>query len=348
MPFIARKDNRTVIPADVDDGEDVYCTQCGDVMRVRGPFEDGRSRHFYHVNNVGGSCTGSGPDSEPGPAESETHQRLKALAVTGLRGRFDEYARCGPEITIDISSTSTEADQRRADVLLEFEDTNRFFGKGVIVEVQHLNAGKDIRATTHDYLSQDFSVYWATVDDFSDGRFLIEEMEAAFDERRDAAFALYRDAPPALDAPDRLITPDEEEDARYTTTDLVPECSHLLVPADEAYRVCVRCGVEIETCVYDDQRGRLRNTDTVPSYFEGERVLATDRRSVDYPVSIRPVEEEGESPDHTHIWGRSSGIFGGDKYRCTRCDSTLLVSPNRIQLTHETAEPWKPDEAPWE
>ncbi|WP_323172193.1 hypothetical protein [Natrialba sp. PRR66] len=294
----------------MDDSDTVYCTSCGGRMRVRGPFDDGRVRHFYHIDNVGGCAAATASGGDPGPAESDTHEKLKAFAVSGLRQRFEDYARCGPEITVDVAATDTSVDQRRADALLEFTDSNRFFGDGVIVEVQHLNVEKDIRTTTHDYLAQDFSVYWATVEDFTDDRFLVEEMDAAFDERQDTAFASYWDAPPALDAPDRLITPDEEEDARYTTTDLVPECSHLLVPADEAYRVCVRCGVEIETCVFDDQRGRLRSTDTVPSYFEGERVLAADRRSVEYPVSIRPVDEEGTPPDHTHIWGRSSGIFG--------------------------------------
>ncbi|WP_306053910.1 competence protein CoiA family protein [Natronococcus wangiae] len=301
MPFIARKEDRTVIPADVGDGEDVYCKTCGEVMRVRGPFDDGRARHFYHVRDVGDGCATAARSAEAGSAESETRQRLKALAVAGLRDRFVEYARCGPKITLYVAATETEADQRRADALLEIEERNRFFGEGLIVEVQHLNVGKDIRATTHDYLAEGYSVYWATADDFSDDRFLVEEMDAAFDERRDAAFASYRDAPPALDAPDRLISP--EADARYTTTDLVPECEHLFVPEKGVYEVCVRCGVELVTCFYDESRDKLRNTDEVSPRFEGKTVAAADRASVEYPVSVRPVEEEGSPPDHTHKWG---------------------------------------------
>ncbi len=125
MPFIACKDDRTIIPQDVDDGDTIYCTSCGGPMRVRGPFDDGRARHFYHIENVGG-CTAAGATGDPGPAESETHEKLKAFAVAGLRRRFDDYTRCDPEITIDVAATETAVDQRRADTLLEFDDVGRF------------------------------------------------------------------------------------------------------------------------------------------------------------------------------------------------------------------------------
>lgn len=344
MPFIARKDDRTVIPTDVDHGVTVTCTSCGGPMRVRGPFDDGRTRHFYHIDNVG-DCTAAGSSGDPGLAESATHEKLKAFAVSGLRRRFDDdtYTRCGPEITVGVARTDTDVEQRRADALLEFHDMNRFFGEGVIVEVQHLNAGKDIRATTHDYLAQGYSVYWATVDDFTESEFLVEVMDAAFDERKDAAFTPYRDPPPPLDAPDRLITPDNN--APHTTTDPVPRCAHELVSGDESSRVCVRCGLQMNLCLYDEGRGFLRPLKRYDRRVSGEKVWAADQGSVEHPVEVRPVTEHGDSPDHTHQWWKPNDVFGGDKYRCSECESIMLVGADEIAIVHEEAsDSWRPDD----
>lgn len=117
MPFIARDDDRHVIPADVADGDDVHCLTCGAVMRARGPFDDGRSRHFYHLGDDASCSTAEAADSVPSPAESTTHQKLKALAVTGLRRRFPNYERCGPEIAVEAPLTRTDVAERRADAL---------------------------------------------------------------------------------------------------------------------------------------------------------------------------------------------------------------------------------------
>lgn len=347
MPFIACVDDQTVIPADVDDGETVFCTSCGERMRTRGPFDDGRARHFYHIDDLSGTCPRTDATGDPGPAESATHEKLKALAVAGLRERFDTYQRCSPEIAVDVSETETAVEQRRADALLEFSERNRFFGEGVIVEVQHLNAGKDIRATTHDYLSQDYSVYWATVDEFADDRFLVEEMEAAFNTNADAAFSPYRCAPPAVDAPERLIAPDNN--APYTTTDPVPSCPHELVPGGDGIRVCVRCGLELDICIYDAGRGFLCPVDRFDRRVSGERVLAADQESVEFPVPIRPVEEHGEPPDHTHQWQGPIEVFGGKKYRCWKCESILVDAGDEISIVHEPSAPsWQPETPPWE
>ena len=54
MPFIAQSDDEstTILPEVVENGTDAVCPACGGVMRPRGPFEDGRARHFYHVNSI--------------------------------------------------------------------------------------------------------------------------------------------------------------------------------------------------------------------------------------------------------------------------------------------------------
>jgi len=351
MPFIALRGDERVIPDDVSDGEDVYCTECGGLMRTRGPFADGRDRHFYHIDNVGGSCSGPGPDSDPGPAESETHEKLKMQAVTSLREWQDEYRRCGPEIALDVAGTATAVGQRRADALLVFSESNRFFGRGVIVEVQHLNTGKDIRATTHDYLEQGFSVYWATVDDFYGDGFLIEEMEEEFNAGGDAAFTPYRDPAPPLEAPQPLIAPDGN--GPYTTTDLVPECNHDYVHSDNAYEVCVRCGMKLERCFYDENYDRLRSTDTVMYGAYDEVIVAAVRDSVEHPVELKPVEKNGEPPDHNHSWGPEMPLFDAKKHLCSQCDSVMIVTSEKVLISNkekedDEADSWREDHAPWE
>lgn len=351
MPFIARSDGRAVIPEDVDDREDVYCTTCDGLMRTRGPFTDGRSRHFYHINDIGGGCSGPGPDTDPGPAESELHQKLKASAVSGLREWKPDYKRCGPEIVVDATSTETDVNKRRADVLLEFSEQNQFFGRGLIVEVQHLNAGKDIRATTHDYLLENYSVYWATVDDFDDGEFDIGAMEHAFEERTDASFASYCDSPPKLESPEPLISPNGS--GRYTTRDPAPECDHELVHNVRDAEKCVRCGMELERCYYNKQLDQLRPIDEVFMSHNHDTVLAADRESVERPLSLKKVDVNGDPPDHDHRWRGKLERFSVTKHVCSECNSVMVVSSDEIVIQHTEnnggGEPsWNHGDPPWE
>ena len=62
---------------------------------------------------------------------------MRSLAVSALRQRFDQYVRCGPEVTVDVPNTPTLTDSRRADGLVEFasDDANAYLGCGLIVEV---------------------------------------------------------------------------------------------------------------------------------------------------------------------------------------------------------------------
>ncbi|MFC7116730.1 hypothetical protein ACFQH2_19740 [Natronoarchaeum sp. GCM10025703] len=105
-------------------------------------------------------------------SESEMHQKLKSLAVSALRQRFEgEYSRCDPETVLKVPNTATRPDTRYADALVEFDSENRYYGKGIIVEVQYKNHAKDKFATTHDYLASEFSVIWADPSDFEEDRF---------------------------------------------------------------------------------------------------------------------------------------------------------------------------------
>ena len=328
MPFIAYKDGQSVIPEHVDDGEDVRCRSCLERMRARGPFDDGTARHFYHVDyERRGGC------SEGGPGESATHLKWKSLAVSALGQHYDDYRECAPEVPIDVTATETETDERRADALLEFDERNRFYGNGIIVEVQHLNVSKDIRDTTHDYLQEGYSVYWATEDDFEDDRFRIDRMETAFNEDRRSAFSVYRSEPPSLDAPEPLSV-SEDENVVYTTSNPIPECFHQFVPNHSSMeRVCVACGLEGEFCVYDEEQEML-----VPRRVKGKTsqdwIFAADLRSVESSMTIREIEEYGESNGCNHWWGRPNDIFHSDKHRCG-CGATLFIGQGRIVLNHE-------------
>lgn len=332
MPFIAYRDGEYVIPKDVDDSEDVVCPDCEGLLRVRGPFDDGRARHFFHADYQTRECPSKAGGGGGGPAESEVHQQLKAQAVASLREEFTgEYEYCRPEVSIEVDETITNTETRRADVLMKFAERNEFYGKGIIVEVQHLNAGKDIRATTHDYLKSDFSIYWATVADFDDGKFLVGEMNIAFNERQEPAFSAYYAVPPALDAPDRLISPDDH--TKYTTRDLVPECDHEFVTNRNARHACVRCGMELEICYFSEAHQELRSTGRLRDSLSYEEIFyATDVESVDYPVDILPVEKSGDITNHTHGWGRGVDIGYGQKYRCSRCNDTMVVSGDQIAI----------------
>jgi hypothetical protein len=332
MPNIAYRDGENMIPEDQDDGEDVLCPDCEGLLRVRGPFDDGRARHFFHADYQTRECPSKASGEGGGPAESEVHQQLKAQAVSSLREEFiGEYECCRPEVSIDVSETITDADTRRADVLLKFSDRNEFYGQGIIVEVQHLNAGKDIRATTHDYLESDFSVYWATVEDFSNEVFDLDRMNTAFSNRFEHAFSAYHDVPPALEAPDRLISPDDHRS--HTTRDLVPECDHQYVANRGPARVCVKCGQELEWTFYHPSEEKIwasKHTIGLPESIE--EFLAAKAASVNYPVEINSVEKLNDPLDHEHRWGRGVDITYGQKYHCSDCDATMIVSGDDITI----------------
>lgn len=332
MPFIARKDNRTVIPEEVSDGEDVVCPTCSKRMLVRGPFEDGTARHFYHPpGSNAGRCDGV-------PAgESETHRKLKSLAVSALRQKYDgQYTRCAPEVAINVGQTETAMEQRRADAFLEFTEENRFFGRGIIVEVQYRNEGKDVQATTHDYLSQNFSVYWATPDDFQSDRFLIDRLEEAFNTGSEEAYSLYQDEPPSLTSRNQTDrNGDRKERPRFTREDPVLDCSHVFVDIGGRRR-CIRCDLCTENRVFDPQRQQFYRPKP-HSEAETDAELVYDLESVQVPVSPRWIEERGEEPSiHSHDW--RVNYNGRQKAWCTcswsGCEATITLEPDRVVIDH--------------
>lgn len=238
MPFLAYRerggDTNLVVPEEIDDGETVFCPECSGRMRPRGGGKH-RARHFMHVDslNEGGGVGCEGIAAESGVGESELHRKWKSLAVSALRTRFQDFdiAQCGLEETVDVSDGPSLYNERRADVLLRFADPitnrNRFFGVGVVVEVQYQNENKDFAAVTADYLRAGYSIYWAHESDFTESQFQIERFDHAFNERWPNAFSPY-----FIEADEALVNVDGVEfDPReirdgWTFVDPRPECGH--------------------------------------------------------------------------------------------------------------------------
>lgn len=83
MLFRASSDEKTVVPAMVDDRQAVECIDCGGVMC---PREGKRiARHFYHVDE-------QEAESCPGAGESKIHQRCKSLALAAVKKQWGDPA----------------------------------------------------------------------------------------------------------------------------------------------------------------------------------------------------------------------------------------------------------------
>ena len=169
MPFRALADGKIVTPTPVDDQQPVECPECRGVLYPRDGEQ--RARHFFHAAE---SC------STVRQGESDTHAHCTALAVATLADRYPNAACVGAEIRIDATGTPTTPETRRADALVEFHEENPFFGRGLIIEVQHKHHSKDIEGTTHDYLSAGYSVTWLEPEDFGDEQLDYQVVDDAF------------------------------------------------------------------------------------------------------------------------------------------------------------------------
>lgn len=148
MPYVAESGGDLVSPLDVSVGETIFCPGCGGEMGIReSHYNRGKfiARHFFHKSK--GDC----------PGESNAHFKMKTIAHYYLEDLFP-MAEVEEEVGI--------AGRYIADVLAEFPKPMKPFGKGLAVEVQHKNKGKDIRGTSQAYLRAGHSIYWAYQSDF--------------------------------------------------------------------------------------------------------------------------------------------------------------------------------------
>ncbi len=292
MPFIGELNGETVIPEDVEDGVRVRCPECGGEMTPRGRTGSDRTRHFRHTGSNVDGC---------GSGESKKHQKMKAAAYAALRQEFSEHYRSDLEVNLDVSGTATLSDRRVADVFLEFESPNVFYGDGIVIEIQYRNHGKDLFATTHDYLSLGYSVYWANVNDFEKGELDFSTVTADFNAQENHAYATYH-----YDA-DEFST---ELAASLRWEDPKPSCNHDWQEADVdesavEYDSCPQCGTNR---LYDERRARYLYDD---SEMVGP-VVGVDRST---------VSQGGHSGCRNgggHEW-EPADFGSNDVYRCIYC-----------------------------
>ena len=270
-------------------------------MRPRGGSGK-KARHFFHINNTSGSCSGLGK----GLGESEEHQVMKSLAVSGLRRRFsgtESMEKCGSEVSIDVEDTPSGVSVRRADALVEFKESNRFFGTGVIVEVQHGNEGKNIPEVSRDYLEAGFSVMWAFEEDFTEDRFRLDRFNNAFQQGNGTAFSPYQTDPDEIwDVFDPVEWFDFPDD--WQLDDPNPDCSHEFEHGRDEVE-CLLCGT-----LY-----RRHSESQLPIYSEENKS--------NHPMDVAYVrgEDTSRKPDsdnhpHVHVWKRGGGLNGNTKQSC--------------------------------
>jgi hypothetical protein len=146
VPFLAELDGETVVPEQVGDGERATCHDCGDTVKPRSSYyREGDTfvaRHFWHPSGQPEGCEAGG--------ESAQHERMKSVAASKARDRWPDA---------DVSLEESVGD-RRADVLVSFEDTHHRLGDGLAIEVQYRNKGKDLEATESDFHDRRISVLW--------------------------------------------------------------------------------------------------------------------------------------------------------------------------------------------
>lgn len=172
MPFVGLKDGETVLPVEVGDGDIVSCPGCSGPMAVRVSHKNGSqfiSRHFYHTqNSSSGDGSGDGESgSNVGCAESDVHKRMKNIAYAKLERMY-------PDGLIELERP---IGSRYADVCVTFDSPKHPYGKGIVVEVQHKNKGKNIGKVSREYFEHGYSVLWAYQSD-------MEGHDMTFDEDR--------------------------------------------------------------------------------------------------------------------------------------------------------------------
>jgi hypothetical protein len=162
MPYVALEDGDEVIPPQVEDGTELHCPACSREMYVtRSHYRGGSfvSRHFTHTPNNTGGEGGNENEGESGecPGESPVHYKMKSIAFARL---VEDH----PDATVELEK---ELNGRIPDVLLTFPAPRAPYGKGIAVEAQYRNKGKDIDAVTDHYFNNSYSVAWLDEEDFT-------------------------------------------------------------------------------------------------------------------------------------------------------------------------------------
>lgn len=171
MPYTARYEGEERGAWSVPKNETAYCTECDAPMMIVSEGVDGTARHFRHnIWKAGYSPSGgnaSGQRATCGGGEDDVHKKWKNFAAERLADIFGDRAATRPSVEVRLAAPWSDSDYRYADACVLFENADRQFGRGLAVEVQHKNDGKDIHAVAMDYQRQDIAVLWLYEDDFN-------------------------------------------------------------------------------------------------------------------------------------------------------------------------------------
>lgn len=154
MPFVARINDELYTPFEADDTDVAECPRCGNRLGIRDShYREGAfvARHFWHPTTPPKGCSGGSG------GESVEHRRMKSIAASKAKMVFTD-ARVLIEHPVK---------DRRADVLVEFDEPHPRFGTGLAIEVQHEHRSKDIEAVQRDFLTAGYSVLWLDSDQFN-------------------------------------------------------------------------------------------------------------------------------------------------------------------------------------
>jgi hypothetical protein len=113
------------------------------------------SEHFRHIVDQDGTCC----------PESPEHFELKVITVSKLKQEYPEFKRA----KVEKKPCDIPIGDKCADGCLWFDGTDPYLGKGIAVEAQVHNEGKDIEETTQNYREEGFSTVWVYQED-KDGR----------------------------------------------------------------------------------------------------------------------------------------------------------------------------------
>jgi len=146
--------------ASADPEAEYACLDCGELlsyvrqyarMLQSGGTTTVRSHFSHRGSGDGGGCSGSGGGEHP------IHVRRKREALQEAINRFNaaDY------------DTEVYIGDKRADALLTFADPHEEYGKGLVIEYQHKNEGKDIASTEHHFARNEYTTVWLWEDQYT-------------------------------------------------------------------------------------------------------------------------------------------------------------------------------------
>jgi len=168
MPYVAQNtddDELTMVEA-ADPLANFGCPDCGaTVAYVREHHrENTHGTVSAHFRYGGCGCAGvKKPDStmststSGGSGESQLHKERK---WTALQAALNRYEHSSYELEKKIGD-------KRADAVLEFAEPHSEYGRGLVIEYQHKNEGKDIVGTERHFARHEYTTLWIWEDQFN-------------------------------------------------------------------------------------------------------------------------------------------------------------------------------------